>query len=122
MWVMWVVAGEGGGDSMFKSLFTVLKEISDELSCELAENVEALRVEIVDNLLKNHEKYHLKLDKHSRKLLEGVKNSGVVPPEESLMAACEIYNVIIVCEGEIVLRSMWVSLRVHNIRIVLFCL
>ena len=85
---------DGGGDSMFKSLLIVLENLNDISDhCELPENHEELRSKLVVHLLNNHLKFKLNLDKQRIKHLRAMRYKGVLPCDELLMAACDMFNI-----------------------------
>ena len=86
---------EGGGNSLFEALYIVLDEIKEEINVETPADHGELRRILMDELLENPEKYKIKIDRTTRKMLKAMKNDGILPREESLLAACEIYNIII---------------------------
>ena len=86
---------DGGGDSLFQSLFTVLDEIRDTVNDIIPDDHVELRKTLVQHLLKNNEKFKIKLDKHNKRMVEGMIYPGVMPREDVLLAACDLYHVTI---------------------------
>ena len=86
---------EGGGNSMFISLYIALENIEKD-GKELPENHIELRKEIIEHLLNNSDKFKMNLNKHRRKEIKAMKYDGVLPCDQCLLAACDLYNVEII--------------------------
>ena len=86
---------EGGGDTLFQSIYFILEEIRESLSTEIPEDHIALRKKAIQHLLENPSKFKLKLDKHNKKLIQAMKNPGVLPREEVLLAVCDLFKITI---------------------------
>ena len=84
---------EGGGDSMFKSLLIVLENLNDSDFCEIPESHEDLRIKLVTHMVNNHSKFKMKLDKQRIKYIRAMMHKGVLPSDELLLAACDLFNV-----------------------------
>ena len=81
---------DGGGDSLFVSLLTVMEELD---GIELPENIDKLREELVEYLLTNPSKCKMNISKDNRAYLRAMKSPGVLPCEEIILAACNIYKI-----------------------------
>ena len=77
---------------MFVSLLAVLEQV-DALGHELPENSFNLREELVEYLLSNPSRCKIVLKKDNRIHVQAMKSPGVLPIEEVLFAACNVYNV-----------------------------
>ena len=85
---------EGGGDTMFKSLQMVLEELKhlcDDLS--IPKDHEELRKEVVNHLMTYPSRFNLKLDKIRTKELRAMQNIGILPCEETLLAAADLFKI-----------------------------
>ena len=87
---------EGGGNSMFQALHMVMEDIRDEIDSELPEDHLELRKELVNHILANASKFKMKLSKEERRSIKAMRHEGVLPREEILLAACDLYNMVIV--------------------------
>ena len=88
-----IMAGDpapGRGDSVFISLFRLLSKFSSKFI--LKDHLQ-LRIQLIDELIKNSSKYKFQLDKHSRRELNLMKHSGQLPYLEVLLAASRLYNI-----------------------------
>ena len=86
---------EGGGNSMFESIFLLLEENKEELDAQLPDNQLELRKYLVEHLMENPTKFDIKLDKVYRQTMRIMKRDGILPCEKILLAACDVYNLII---------------------------
>ncbi|XP_047740946.1 uncharacterized protein LOC125179330 [Hyalella azteca] len=85
---------DGGGNSLFVSLFILLKDLAiNEETLILPEDHASLREHLVEHLLASPEKFKIKLDKLKRRQLKLMKNVGELPCEEIILAASDLYNV-----------------------------
>ena len=84
---------EGGGDSLFTSLLAVLDDASDELDVKLPENPRELREQLIEFMVKNPTRCNLKVDKKNRTRILAMKSPGVLPCDEAIFAACNLYQV-----------------------------
>ena len=81
---------EGGGNSLFESLFLCLENSTDSGLTNHSE----LRELLVGEVIENAEKYYnMKMDKDTKKLLHSMKNDGQLPCEAILLAACRVFSI-----------------------------
>ena len=84
---------EGGGDSLFVSLYLLLEQLSQEKQDVVVPGSHGeLRVQLVEYLLDNAGKFGMKLDKFKRRQVKLMKNLGELPCVEVLYSACELYH------------------------------
>lgn len=81
----------GGADSLFTSIHRSLPLIKTERS--IPKTDVDLRVELVDELLNNPDKYDIKLTRQSRKELKLMRREGQLPSLDVLLAASRLYKV-----------------------------
>ena len=87
-----IVNTPGGGDSLFESLLTGLKELSKEgWRGKLPTTALEMRKEVVDEALKHPEK--MGLSKRNLKYLNAMARPGVAPFQEILAVASKVYQV-----------------------------
>ena len=82
---------DGGGDSMFIALQKVLED--HDLQTELPTDHGEMRKVLVTHLLSNTKKFNVRCDKERRKWIEVMMFKGVLPCEEILLAAADLYSV-----------------------------
>ena len=81
----------GGGDSLFVSIHRSLCHVNGDRTLPTSDL--ELRVQLVDELLTNADKYNMKLDRNSRKELRVMRCPGQLPSLDVLLAASKIYHV-----------------------------
>ena len=86
---------DGGGDSMFESLWLVLNdaEVENNFGAPLPEDHIELRKILVEEVSKNMIKYGLNNCKSTRHKLKMMRHSGQQPLPEILLAASEIFKI-----------------------------
>ena len=85
---------EGGGDSLFKSMYYLLSDLKEEVGeFQMPDHHLELRKELVQHLLENEKKYGFKLDKIQQRKYKLMKTAGILPGEEVLFALCDIYQI-----------------------------
>ena len=84
---------EGGGDSMFQSVFVALENAQIHHSINLPDNVNELRTQAVEHLVTNFVKLGIPLDKERLKIIKSMRYPGVLPTEDLLLAAAALYNI-----------------------------
>ena len=82
----------GGGDSLFEALYLILENIRESIHIEIPHNSHELRKTLVDKLLQDPSRYKVNLDRESRKSLRSMKYEGVLPREELILVAADIFN------------------------------
>ena len=87
---------DGGGDSLFESLNEIL--IEEEI-CSENKTVQDLRRELVEDILENHKDYGIEMDKYKKKNYMAMKNPGVVPYLDVILAFCKKYEVQVWMHG-----------------------
>jgi len=85
---------EGGGDSMFESLWISLNDLkeNDEYNIEIPNNIKDLRSLLVTELLDKRKEYGLNDNKQNRQKMRQMKLMGQQPVPEVLLAACRLFN------------------------------
>ena len=81
----------GGGDSLFVSVHRPLSQII--IDANVPDSHVELRVQLVDELITNPNKYNLKLDQESRKELKLMRCRGQLQSLDVLLAASRLYKV-----------------------------
>ena len=84
---------EGGGNSLFHSVIICLNELREEQdNNNYPSDHSELRKTLVDEIIKNHKKYNLNLDRNRMKEYKLMYNDGQLPCTEILLAICFLYN------------------------------
>jgi len=83
---------EGGGDSLFESVFTCLKYDDDENDVEIPSQLE-MRQRAVELVLSKPQWFGIKLDKGKRKSLMVMRQAGCVPSDEIVLALAEVLQI-----------------------------
>ena len=81
----------GGGDSLFESLFILLSRIRTQRKVPLSHH--QLRRELIDELLSNLPKYRGAASKKDVKAIKAMANPGVFPLNEVILVAAHLYAV-----------------------------
>ena len=84
---------EGGGNSLFESLWICLKAVREcNDSEDYPEDCKEMRQILVKKLLDNCKRYNLSLNKHQRKQYKLMYNDGKLPCAEIILMACNVFN------------------------------
>ena len=85
----------GGGDSLFESIYKSLRElvVNKRLDLESPDNCQSIRIDLVNLLIINPKKYGIQWNKNNKNHLEAMKRPGQLPWDAILLAACDRFNV-----------------------------
>src|ERR1700755_1523663 len=83
----------GGGDSVFESLLILLSEIPMGKSITLPPTKDLLRIQLVDELLRNIKVYKPTAKARDIKCIQAMKSPGVLPVTEIFLATSQLYCV-----------------------------
>ena len=61
------------------------------LDIDLPDNHKFLRVDVIDHLLQNTSKLNVKIEKGRRALIQAMKQADVLPCEEAILAAADLF-------------------------------
>lgn len=85
---------EGGGNSMFESLLIAMRDAFDEEENKaLPESHMQMRMEIINELLENMQKYKICNNKQEKNKLKLMMKANQMPNTEALLAASRLYRV-----------------------------
>ncbi|KAL7631583.1 UNVERIFIED_CONTAM: hypothetical protein RMT77_018115 [Armadillidium vulgare] len=83
----------GGGDSVFESLLILLGEIPMGKSITLPPTKDLLRIQLVDELLRNIKVYKPTAKARDIRCIQAMKSPGVLPVTEIFLATSQLYSV-----------------------------
>lgn len=83
---------DGGGNSMFESILICLKDSEDE-NPNIPKDIDQMRQEVINELIKYPTKYKLVNNKYERNKLKTMLNNNQLPAENALLAASYLYNI-----------------------------
>ena len=84
---------DGGGNSLFESLFFCLSDLEDESEVELPGDHLELRKLLVEYLIDNSSKYGIQLNKNMKHHLKLMRHDGQLPCEGIFLVACDMYKI-----------------------------
>ena len=80
----------GGGDSLFHSLMKALTSLKH---CRMPATVDELRSLLVGDLVEHPDRYQLKLNRDSRKMLKLMRLPGQIPTLDVILVACRLFHI-----------------------------
>lgn len=84
---------DGGGNSLFESLFVAMEYLSEHDDDELPENSVQMRKDIVSEMVNNMKKYNIPNNKHEKNKLKLMKMPDQLPNNAALLAASSLYKI-----------------------------
>ena len=88
-----VKEAKGGGDSLFESLWILLKDLPLRRGIEFPETAQGMREIIIDELILNVKKYRPGSSAKDVKCLKSMRLPGVFPVTEAILAASSIFYI-----------------------------